>query len=453
MKRIIDHFLLKWKSAKTPRPLILRGARQVGKTYAVRQLGKTFSSFVEINLETNEVARTILSSTLDIEVIMLKLGEASSKPIIAGETLLFLDEVQHAPQAITALRYFYEQRPGLHVIAAGSLLDFALEQISVPVGRVTFLRMYPLSFLEFLTALGHPGLVSMILRQTAHNPDSVNKALHEKLLSFVGLYLAIGGMPSTMTTWLEEKTSHAVRGIHEDLIFTYRQDFGKYAKKHQIKYLELILQHALNQLGGKFMFARVGEYKKRELEPAVELLEKAGLLHKVFRSGAQGVPLGAHAFLDTFKLIFMDVGLCQTLLKNDLAAWLINPDEAFSNSGALTEAFVGQELLAYSDPIQQEQLFYWHRFGQSREAEVDYVVQLKQSIIPIEVKAGSNHRLQSMQLFLEEHATTPYGLRFSTLPYNIRDSINSYPLYAIAKPLLDTRPEMQAAIEALIAPE
>ncbi len=453
MKRIVDHFLLTWKSAKTPKPLILRGARQVGKTYAVRQLGKTFSSFVEINLETNEIARTILASTLDIEVIMLKLGEALNQPILPAQTLLFFDEVQHVPQAITALRYFYEQRPGLHVIAAGSLLDFALEQISVPVGRVTFLRIYPLSFLEFMTALGHTGLVSMILRQTSHNPDPINKPLHEKLLSFVGLYLAIGGMPSTVATWLEEKTSYAVRSIHEDLIFTYRQDFGKYAKKHQIKYLELILQHALNQLGGKFMFARVGEYKKRELEPAIELLEKAGLLHKVFRSGAQGAPLGAHAFLDTFKLIFMDVGLCQTLLKNDLSGWLIDPNQAFSNSGTLAEAFAGQELLAYSDPTQQEQLFYWHRFGQSREAEVDYVIQLNQAIIPIEVKAGGSHRLQSMQLFLEEHTKTPLGIRFSTHPYSVRDNIHSYPLYAIAKPLLDSRPEVLMAIETLIASE
>jgi uncharacterized protein len=449
MKRLIDYFLLEWKRKPTPKPLLLRGARQVGKTHAARVVGTSFSHFVELNLETNAPARKIFESSLDIQLIMVQLSELVGASLVPGKTLLFLDEVQQVPQAITALRYFYEQVPGLHIIAAGSLLDFAIEQVGVPVGRVTSLRMYPLSFIEFLVAVGHGAWAAMIMRQT---PDGVvNQALHEKLLTLVATYLAVGGMPEAINEWTQAKTSRAVKAVHEDLLYAYQQDFEKYAKKNQIKYLQMLFDHSLNQAGGKFMFARVGEYKKRELEPALLLLEKAGLMHKVVRTAAQGIPLGAQSMIDDFKLIFMDVGLTQALLKADLTGWFLDPQATFINKGPLVEAFVGNEMLAYADPIGQQMLFYWHRLGRNREAEVDYVVQLNQAVVPVEVKAGTSERIKSMQIFLEDHPQSLYGIRFSTHVYGVHKNVHSYPLYAIIKPLLDASEELRLAVEHLLA--
>ncbi len=359
MKRIIDYHLLEWKNREDRKPLLLRGARQVGKTHAARILGKTFSNFVEINLESNEAARQILEKDLDVNRIILQLSELLQRKITPGSTLLFFDEIQMVPKAILALRYFYEHVPELHVIAAGSLLDFAIEQVGIPVGRVSTLYMYPVSFIEFLVALGHKEWAKLIIDYNIAKKFS--DPLHEKLLALLGSYLAIGGMPEAINEWIKTNASRNVKIVHSDLIYTYEQDFGKYAKIHQIKYLHLIFLKAIEQLAHKFMYARVGEYQKRELAPALELLEKAGLLYKIIRTSGQGIPLGAQSDLNDFKIVFLDVGLSQALLKFDITQWIIEPLKAFINKGEIVEAFVGQELLAYSDPIKKESLFYWTR--------------------------------------------------------------------------------------------
>ena len=241
----------------------------------------------------------------------------------------------------------------------------------------------------------------------------------------MGEYLAIGGMPEAVNEWVKTKTSRAAKIVHSDLIYNYQQDFGKYAKKHQIKYLNLLFQKAIDQLANKFMYNRVGEYKKRELEPALELLEKAGLLYKVIKSAGQGIPIGAQADLDDFKIIFLDTGLSQALLKLDITPWFIDPINAFVNKGELVEAFVGQEILAYSDPIAKETLFYWRRENRSSQAAIDYLVQIKDQVVPIEVKAGQSKRIKSMQIFLDSHPNCTYGLRFSA------DNYSAYPQNSI----------------------
>jgi len=438
VKRIIDDFLLEWKDRPNRKPLLLRGARQVGKTYSMRELGETFSVFIEINLEANMAAKEIIEKDMDPIRIIRQLSELLQVDIIPGLTLLFFDEIQVCPQAITTLRYFFEQIPDLHVAAAGSLLDFAIDQVGIPVGRVSSLYMYPVSFLEFIAALGHNKWVALIVAQGLEEP--LNEAVHRKLLSLIGEYIAIGGMPEAINEWINTKKSRASKVVHSDLIFNYQQDFSKYAKKHQIKYLNLLFEKAAGQIGNKFMFNRVGEYRKRELEPALELLEKAGLLNKVICSSGQGVPLGAQAKLNDFKVIFLDVALTQALLRLDIVPWLLNPETMLINSGQIIEAFVGQELLAYSDPIRKESLFYWRRQKSTSQAEIDYLVQIRNQVVPIEVKAGASKRIKSMQIFLESHPGSTYGIRFSSDNYGVYKKINNYPLYAVAKPFLDSLP-------------
>lgn len=444
MKRTIDLYLQEWKNRKSRKPLLLRGARQVGKTHAIRELGKSFPNFIEINLESNAAARTIIEKDMDPQRIVRQLSEFMQQDIVPGSTLLFFDEIQNAPQVITTLRYFYETMPELHVAAAGSLLDFAIEQVGLPVGRISTLYMYPISFLEFLVALGHTTWAKVIIEHTTNEP--LSDPLHAKLLALVGEYLAIGGMPEAVNVWIKTKTSRSAKIVHSDLIYNYQQDFGKYAKKHQIKYLNLLFQKAIDQLANKFMYSSVGEYKKRELEPALELLEKAGLVYKVIKSAGQGIPLGAQADLDDFKIIFLDTGLSQSLLQLDITPWFIDPINTFINKGELIEAFVGQEILAYSDPIAKETLFYWRRENRASQAEVDYLVQINEHVVPIEVKAGKSKRIKSMQMFLDTHQNCTYGLRFSADNYSTYQKIISYPLYATAKPFLDASPSLHEAL-------
>jgi len=444
MRRIIDSFLLEWKGRSNRKPLLLRGARQVGKTYSMRKLGESFSTFVEVNLESNEAAKEIIQKDKDPIRIIRQLSELLQVDIIPGSTLLFFDEIQVSPQAIITLRYFFEQVPELHVTAAGSLLDFAIDQVGIPVGRVSSLYMYPVSFLEFVAALGNRKWVELIIDHNLN--EFLSPPIHKKLLNLIGQYLAIGGMPEAINEWISMQTSRASKIVHSDLIFNYQQDFSKYAKKHQIKYLNLIFQKAANQIGNKFMFSRVGEYKKRELEPALELLEKAGLLHKIICSSGQGIPLGAQAKLNDFKVIFLDVGLTQALLKLDIVPWLLHPETALINSGQIVEAFVGQEILAYSDPISKESLFYWRRQKRSSQAEIDYLVQLQDKVVPIEVKAGASKRIKSMQIYLDSHQNSTYGLRFSSDNYGTYKEIKNYPLYAIVKPFLDNSDMLKQAM-------
>jgi len=444
VKRIIDSFLLEWKNRSNRKPLLLRGARQVGKTYSMRALGKTFTTFVEINLEANAEAKNIIEKDMDPTRIVRQLSELLQIDIIPGSTLLFFDEIQISPQAITTLRYFFEQMPELHVAAAGSLLDFAIDQVGIPVGRVSSLFMYPLSFLEFLAARGHRKWVKLIIKQEFEKP--LGEAVHKKLLGLIGEYLAIGGMPEAINQWTKTKKSREAKIVHSDLIFNYQQDFGKYAKKHQIKYLNLLFEKAADQIGNKFMFNRVGEYQKRELEPALHLFEKAGLVHKIICSSGQGIPLGAQAKPNDFKIIFLDVALTQNVLKLDIVPWLLTPEATLINSGPIVEAFVGQELLAYSDPISKQSLFYWRKQKQASQAEVDYLTQIQDKVVPIEVKAGGSKRIKSMQIFLESHPNSTYGIKFSANEYETYKKINNYPLYAIAKPFSDVSDLLQEAL-------
>jgi hypothetical protein len=430
MKRFIDAHLLAWSQQKGFKPLLLRGARQVGKTYAVRTLGKRFDTFIEINLEVNPKAREMFTQDLYPQRIIQEIAYLTKQEIVPGKTLLFFDEVQAEPKAIQALRYFYEMMPELHVVAAGSLLDFAIESVGLPVGRVEFLYMYPLSFFEFIDALGESILLKALINHDASQP--ISTIAHDRLLQLVKEFLAIGGMPEAVSVWAQEKNALRCFKIHQSLIGSYRQDFNKYAKKNQIKYLDILFDAIPLQLGKKFKYSDIpGEFRKRELAPCIDLLATAGVIHKVYDTAAQGLPLGAQIDPDAFKLIFLDVALAQAVLGLDSTEWLLSAEQPWVNKGEIVEAFVGQELLAYSSPLQKQSLYYWLRNERTAQAEVDYVAVIKQAIVPIEVKSGAGSTLKSMHIFLEKHPKSLFGIRFSTQNYSVYETIYSYPLYAI----------------------
>lgn len=435
MKRIIASELMRWKKNKRRKPLLVRGARQVGKTHSVRDMGKTFESFVEVNFELYPDAKRIFHTDLAPSRIARDLSIFTGNRIIPGKTLLFLDEIQQAPKAVSALRYFHEMLPDLHVVAAGSLLDFELENTGLPVGRISSLYMYPLSFLEFLKAKGEDLLIEAII---GHNPNKqINEAIHKKLLSIVGEYLAVGGMPEAVNCWVETSDPRECARVHRAVIETYRQDFNKYASRYQMKYVEILFNAVPSSMGKKFKYNNVpGDYRKRELMPSLDLLVKAGVAHKVVHSSGQGIPLGAEANHDRFKTIFLDIALAQTAMGIDSSSWLLDPETNFVNKGMVTEAFVGQEITACCRPTGKCQLYYWLRESRSSSAEVDYLLQKEGFVIPVEVKSGAPGSLKSLNLFLKEHLRSPYGVRFSTLNFSSRNKIRSYPIYAVPKIML-----------------
>ncbi len=450
MKRMIDYHLLNWKNDPLRKPLLLRGARQIGKTFAARQLGKTFADCVEINLEQLKNAAAIFEKDLVPNEMIADLSILVNKPIVPGKTLLFIDEIQAVPRAVTSLRYFYELMPELHVIAAGSLLDFALNEVGAPVGRVQSLYMYPLSFIEFLVAVGETLAVERIVTHPIEK--EMSPVIHKKILELVGKYAALGGMPEVVDCWRRTKKPLDCTNYHTQLLDYYRQDFNKYARERQIKYVKTLFDAIPRQLGKKFKYSSIeGGYRKRELAPALDLLETAAVARKVHHSSSQGLPLGAEIDPLDYKVIFLDVGLAQALLDLSLADWFLEPLAQLTNKGSIIEAFVGQELLANSSPDKEKNLYYWNRETPGSQAEVDYVIQKGNDIIPIEVKSGRGTTLKSLHSFLERHPHSHYGMRFSVHNYSIHGAIHSYPLYAIFNAVGSSADNVRSSIEAMLA--
>jgi predicted AAA+ superfamily ATPase len=287
-----------------------------------------------------------------------------------------------------------------------------------------------MSFLEFLYAQGEHRLVEEI--QNHDLREEMIAPIHDKLLSLVAEYMCIGGMPEVVQCWVKKKDVKECSRIQNEIIDSYTQDFVKYASKFQIKYVDFLFQRIPLQLGKKFKFSLVdGEYRKRELAPCLHLLNLAGVTRQVFQTSGNGLPLGAEANPDKFKVVFVDVALAQVILGLDLSTWLWDSMQSLVNKGQIVEAFIGQEMLAYSDPEKKAQLYYWHKEARSSQAEVDYLLQKNEHIIPIEVKSGDRGNLKSLRMFLESHQNSPFGIRFSTHNYSKYDNIHSYPLYAV----------------------
>lgn len=398
----------------------------------VRRLSKQFTSFVEINFEETPSLSSVFDTDLTPQRILRDLELTLGVTIIPEETLLFFDEVQLATNALLSLRYFYEKLPELHIIAAGSLLDFAIAKVGLPVGRVSFLHVNPMTFIEFLWALDRTSLAKQITEHTPQTPLSTT--VHNTALKFLGEYFAIGGMPEAIATWRENGNYQECSLIHQDIINTYQQDFEKYARTAQVKYVEKIFNLCSLQVGKQFVFAKIdGDYKARELSPALELLIKANVINTVTYTSGQGLPLAAQSNSKRFKVITLDIGLMQTLLGTTAENWILSPETTFINKGAIAEAFVGQELLGYSEPRKPHQLYYWENTQRGSIAEIDYLaIDDNQNIIPIEVKAGKSGKLKSLWQFLEDHTQSPYGIQYSMENYSCTDELLNYPLYAVA---------------------
>jgi len=435
LKRNIDEILLAWSGEKPPdrKPLLLRGARQVGKSSALRQLGKQFKHFVEVNFDENKEVKSFFESSLTPEEICQQLALYYHTPIIPGETLLFLDEIQSCQPALAKLRYFYEKYTELHVVAAGSLLEFALEEIpSFGIGRIRSVFMYPFGFDEFLTALNEGALCEAI--NTASPEKPLAEPIHQQLLDRLKIFLICGGMPEAVSQYVRKRDLLNGELVLNDLLTVLKTDFAKYRKRTPLLLLNEVFESVMHQTEGKFVYERAAPgTASAAVRQALELLIMAGLVHPVTHTAANGIPLGAEKNAKYRRIIPCDTGLFLVTL--GLRSEIL-PAVDFSavNRGSLAEIFTGLELLKASSCYTRQELFCWQRsanHGSSQgNAQVDFLVQKGSRIIPIEVKSGTQGSMQSLRLFMKEKHIER-GIRTSLENFGRYEDIDIYPLYAI----------------------
>jgi len=431
LKRTIDKELLNWQSAKNRKPLMLRGARQVGKTSTVKNFAKHFTYFVEINFDEQPAFSTIFEKKLSVFEVCEQLSVLTNTPIVAGQTLLFFDEIQTCIPAISMLRYFYEKMPELHVIAAGSLLEFALSDIpSFGVGRVRSLYMYPLSFHEFLMAHGEHLLLEQLNKAGISNP--LSEPIHQKLITLYKKFLIIGGMPEAVSVYVNSKDLLEVQRVLNDLLISVQADFAKYKTSVPGARLVEVFNAVARQMAIKFTYSYPNaSLNNLQIKEALELLKMAGLVYAVTHSAANGIPLGAEINPKKIKYLLFDTGIFQRILGLNIADLLISDDFNAINKGNIAELFVGLELLKAESCYQKTNLFYWQREAKNSQAEVDYVCQFNNAIVPVEVKAGTKGSMQSLYLFLKEKKLS-FGFRLSLENFSKMEQINILPVYAVS---------------------
>lgn len=432
MRRLLIAELVKWKNRTSRMPLLIRGARQIGKTYVVDQFGQQyFSRYVNINFELHPEYKACFE-TLQVDKIIQQLSIMTGLSIIPGQTLLFLDEIQECPAAIQALRYFKEQLPELHVIGAGSLLEFALSQAQfrMPVGRVEFLYLYPMNFTEFLFAVGEDKLVEFL--KNVKLTDTIPTAIHHHCLEQVRLYTLLGGMPAVIKSYLLEQDIQRVQSLQIQLLATYRNDFGKYASLNAQIYCQAIFNKMPELVAKHFKYVDIDPtLDGRALKNALNLLIKAGIISPVKMTKAQGLPLNANINEKKFKLLFLDLGLVKAAGKLS-ADVLMKSDLLDIRGGVLAEQYVGQQLLTLPLCYTEAELFYWQRDVRGSQAEVDYILMHQEHMIPLEVKAGSTGRLRSLQMFVEEKQA-PFGIKVSTSVLKVDKKIIHLPIYLLSE--------------------
>jgi predicted AAA+ superfamily ATPase len=429
-KRSIDIDLSNWISDTNRKPLLLRGARQVGKSSAVRQLSTEFEYYIEVNFEEHSTVIQFFEGDLTPSKICENLSVYFKTPIIAGKTLLFFDEIQSCPKAISSLRFFYEKYPELHVIAAGSLLEFALQNLpSFGVGRIRSVFMNPLSFNEFLDAIGEEMLLDLVKKSTPQSPLPL--PLHTKLIELLKKFIVLGGMPEVIANYVKNSDLFACQQVLDDLLLTYKTDFSKYHHRvPELRILEVFVSVA-QQAGGKFNYSKtISQANHLQIKQALDLLILAGLVIPVTHTSANGIPLGAEINPKKRKMIFFDTGLFQRILGLNIADLLFSNDWNVINKGAIAEQFAGLELYKSNHPYQREDLFYWSRESLNSNAELDYIISVNGEIFPLEVKASNSGSMQSMYIFLKEK-NKKIGIRSSLENFSHYDSILVFPLYAI----------------------
>lgn len=436
IKRNIDDDLLAWKNEKNRKVLLLRGARQIGKSSSVRKLAERFENLVEVNFELHTIPHTFFDSDLIPQEICNKLSIYFKQPIIPNKTLLFFDEIQACPRAISALRFFYENYPELHLVAAGSLLEFALEELpSFGVGRISSVFMHPFSFSEFMIACGEELLWNEVCKSSPKKP--MLSVFHEKVFDYYRKFLVLGGMPAVISEFVESRDILTCQKILNDLVNSLKSDFAKYKKKIPDLQILAAFESVIEQAGGKFKYSKVEHFNSRQIKECVELLKKAGLIIPVIHSSANGIPLGAEIDFKKQKYILFDTGIFQRILDLELSDILFSNDFDIINKGFITEQMVGLEILKNSSILNQDHLYYWHKEDPKSSAEVDYIIQKGERIIPIEVKAGGSGKMQSMFEFLKIRPKCEYGIRTALENFSSYDKIRVYPLYAIGNLLSD----------------
>ena len=406
-KRNIDHYLLEWKNSQRRKPLLVRGARQVGKSSSIRHLGESFDYFVEINFETRPEYRQIFIDNKNVIDIVSRLSLLAGIPIVENKTLLFLDEVQSCPEALHCLWAFKEDMPNLHVVAAGSLLEFTLKKMpSFGVGRIRSVFMYPMSFDEFLYASGYGHWVEAKSKATYSSP--LPPELHDALVREFRSFLIVGGMPASVIAWIESHDYLQCSEELEDIQQTYYDDFAKYSEKIDPQLLRNTLRSVVMQIGSKFVYSKVdGGYRTEDVKRALQMLSDAGIVKVVQHSAGNGLPLGAEINCKYKKYNYLDSGLLLRVLDLELGSAqpltemiLIGAAEELVNKGKVTEMVAGWEILKSLSPRTSHDLYYWENTSEGATSEVDYLISRDMIVIPVEVKAGVTGKMKSLRLFM-----------------------------------------------------
>ena len=426
MERFAMRRLLKWKSEKRRKPMIIRGARQVGKTWLMKEFGRRyFEQTAYINFDENSRIREIFTGSLEIERLLLAISAETGLVVKPQTTLLIFDEIQESPRALTALKYFCENAPEYYIVAAGSLLGVALHQgTSFPVGKVTFMTLYPLNFREYLLAGGQDALCGLL----ESKDRSLVTAMKEKCIDYLRQYYYVGGMPEVVSDFMENKDYRRVRDLQRMLLDYYQQDFSKHADGKMVTRLNQVWNSIPGQLAKenkKFIYGQIREgARAKDFELAIQWLTDCGLIHKVHRVSKPGLPLNAYAELSSFKIFMNDVGLLAAKSGLPLQA-VISRNQLFTEfKGALTEQYVLQQLVSDAEIVP-----YYYSAENSR-CEIDFLIQSETGCIPLEVKAEENLRAKSLRVFREKYMPE-ISVRTSMSDYRQEDWLVNIPLYCL----------------------
>lgn len=427
MKREIIKDLLKWKESSNRKPLIVHGARQVGKTYIIKQFGKeNYNNLIYVNFETNQEFSSQISEHIDAKYIINKLELFYGEKILPGKTLIFFDEIQANERALTALKYFYEDAKEYHIIAAGSLLGIAINRknYSFPVGKVQMINMYPLSFKEFLIAVNRENLIKEIENHYEKN-EKMDKDIHELCLKLYRTYLVVGGMPEVVETYLDEQKTIAAIDIQAEILSSYERDMTKYADNGLSNRIISAFDSIPVQLAKenqKFQYKVISKGGTSSIfGEAILWLKNSGIVNQIYRVKPE-IPLEMHKDLTSFKLYMSDVGLFVNKARYPLYQIDLNTQPTMISMGPLTEHYVANELR-----IKGYDAYYWESDG---KAEIDFIIQKETEIVPIEVKSSIRTKSRSLDLYMNKF-NPKYGIRISEKNFGMEDGIKSVPLYAV----------------------
>lgn len=426
MKRLAMQYLNNWKDNKDRKPIIIRGARQVGKTWLMKEFGKrNFKQTAYVNFESSKLLKNLFVDDFDIKRIISAIQIETGIQISAGNTLIIFDEIQEADGGITALKYFYENAPEYYIVAAGSLLGISLHKhTSFPVGKVDFIDLYPLNFEEFLMAKGEKQLLDLLVKK---DWDLI-KQFKVKYINLLKQYYYVGGMPEAVLLFSESEDYNKVRQIQNRILTSYEQDFSKHAPTEIVPRIRMLWNAIPAQLAKenrKFIYSAVKKGSRaKNFELALSWLTDCGLVHKVNRVTKPGIPLKAYEDFNAFKLYTVDVGLLSAM-GNINAKTLLEGSVIFEEfKGALTEQYVLQQLKT----IQDMDIYYWS--SERSTGEVDFVIQYNGNIYPVEVKAEENLQAKSIRAFYQKYPNTK-AIRSSMSDYREEDWLTNLPLYAV----------------------